>query len=111
MDTLDSYRQIIQQVLSQYLNISYANADLQNQAVFDLHHDSYCIISCGWADVKRIHSCLLHLDIMDGKVWIQYDGTEDGIAYDLERAGIPKSAIVLGFHEFEARPYTGYAVA
>jgi hypothetical protein len=111
MDTLDTYRQIIQNVLSQHLHTKYANADIQNQAIFDLKTDSYCVISTGWADVKRIHSCLLHIDIIEGLVWIQQDGTEDGIAEELEATGIPKSAIVLGFHEPEVRQYTDYAVA
>lgn len=111
MDTLESYRHIIQQVLTPYLNISYANADLQNRAIFDREHDNYGIISVGWQGDKRIHCCLLHLEIINGKVWIQYDGTEDGIAYELETAGIPKMAMVLGFHEPKVRQYTGYAVA
>ena len=36
---------------------------------------------------------------------------EDGIAYELEAAGVPKSDIVLAFHSEEVRPHTGYAVA
>jgi hypothetical protein len=55
MDTLEHYRQIIQDVLSQYLHTQYANADIQNQAIFDPKNDSYCVMSRGWADVKRIH--------------------------------------------------------
>lgn len=53
----------------------------------------------------------MHIDLIDGKIWTQRDGTEDGIAADLERAGIPKEDIVLGFRPPELRPYTGYAVA
>ncbi|MHC5722687.1 MAG: element excision factor XisI family protein [Nostoc sp.] len=45
---------------------------------------------------RRIHGCLVHIDLIDGKIWIQRDGTEEGIAADLERAGIPKEHIVLG---------------
>ncbi len=48
---------------------------------------------------------------MDGKVWIQRDGTQEGIALELEEAGIPKEAIVLGFKRPELRPYTDYAAA
>ena len=47
----------------------------------------------------------------DNKIWIQRDGTEDGIANDLVSAGIPKDQIVLGFHPLEIRPYTEYAVS
>jgi hypothetical protein len=49
--------------------------------------------------------------LIDGKCWIQRDGTETGIAHDLEAAGIPKDRIVLGFRPPEVRPLTGYAVA
>lgn len=51
------------------------------------------------------------IDILDGKVWIQRDGTEYGIARELEKAGIPKHHIVLGFHTPDVRPFTEYAVA
>jgi hypothetical protein len=42
-------------------------------------------------------------------VWIQYDGTEEGIAGDMLEAEIPKEAIVLGFRPPEVRKYTGFA--
>ena len=35
MDTLDTYRQTIQNVLSQHIQTKYANADIHNQAIFD----------------------------------------------------------------------------
>jgi hypothetical protein len=69
------------------------------------------VISVGWQKVKRIHGCLIHIDIIDGKAWIQRDGTEHGIAKELEAAGIPRDRIVLGFHSSEVRKHTEYAVA
>ncbi|MEG3861229.1 MULTISPECIES: element excision factor XisI family protein [unclassified Microcoleus] len=53
----------------------------------------------------------MHLDIIDDKVWIQHDGTEDGIAYELEAAGISKHPIVLAFKSLERRRLTEYAVS
>jgi hypothetical protein len=52
----------------------------------------------------------VHVDLMDGKYWIQRDGTERGIARDLEDAGISKVRIVLAFRAPEVRKYTEYAV-
>jgi hypothetical protein len=109
--TLENYRNIIERVLSQYINIPYAFGDIKNQAIFDRKNDHYLIMSVGWEKIRRIHGCLLQIDIIDGKVWIQRDGTEDGIAYELEAEGIPKSEMVLGFREPAVRQYTGYAVA
>ncbi len=110
MDTLSTYRQIIENVLNEYAPIRYAHGDIHNEAVFDRQNDRYLIVSVGWDD-RRVHGCLIHVDLIDGKIWIQRDGTEDGIAGDLEEAGIPKDRIVLGFKRPEIRKYTEYAVA
>jgi len=111
MDTLDTYRQIIKQELQAYANIPYAYGDIQSQTVFNRETDSYLLMTVGWLGDKRIHSCLVHIDIIADKAWIQRDGTEEGIANELTRAGIPQEHIVLAFHPPEIRPYTEYAVA
>jgi hypothetical protein len=54
---------------------------------------------------------LVHIDIINGKMWIQRDGTEDGIANELVRAGVPKDRIVLGFRSPAIRKHTEFAVA
>jgi hypothetical protein len=83
---------------------------IECRTVFDSENDSYLLITLGWDGVKRIHGCLVHLDIIDGKIWVQRDDTEDGVTYELEAAGIPKDKIVLGFHPQNVRQHTGYAV-
>ncbi|MGD1854669.1 MAG: element excision factor XisI family protein [Leptolyngbyaceae cyanobacterium] len=57
------------------------------------------------------HGCLIHIDIIDGKLWIQRDGTENGIATQLFEAGVPKEQIVLGFKSPERRKDTEFAIA
>jgi hypothetical protein len=111
MDTLNEYRNIIEKVLKGYLDISYANADIENEIITDRANDRYVLMSVGWENVRRIHGCVVHIDIIDGMIWIQRDGTEEGIATELEKDGIPKNKIVLGFHEPDVRQHTGYAVA
>lgn len=78
---------------------------------FNETHDSYILITLGWDRKTRVHGCLIHLDIIDGKIWLQPDETEDGVAYELVNAGIPKDQISLGFHPENLRPHTGYAIA
>ncbi len=65
----------------------------------------------GRENVKRVHGCLAHVDLINGKIWIQRDGTEAGIADELIRAGVPKEQIVLGFRSPERRKLTELAVA
>ena len=111
MDTsLDSYRSIIEQVLTEYSKYPYAYGQIERQLVFDRTRDHYLLMSVGW-DKQRVHGSLIHIDLIDGKCWIQRDGTETGIAPELEAAGIPKNRIVLAFRSPEIRPQTGYAVA
>ena len=111
MDQLTQYRQIIRSALQPYVALSYANVKVRNLAAFDTQNDQYVIISEGWNHQQHLHGCLIHIEIVDSKVWIQVDGTEDGIAETLISAGIPKTDIVLGFHEPEIRLYTGFAIA
>jgi len=52
----------------------------------------------------------LHLDLKDGKIWIQHNGTEIDIANELVSLGVSKEDIVLAFQEPLIRQYTGFAV-
>ena len=111
MDTLDTYRQTIENVLTEYTQIPYAYGDIQTEAVYDRKNDHYLLMNVGWDGGKRVHGSLVHIDIINGKVWIQRDGTEHGIAKELVKAGIPKDHIVLGFRPASVRQYTDYAMA
>ena len=110
MDTLESYRQIIYKILYEYFIIPYSYGDLQRRLIVSEDHTNYLLITLGWQQNKRVHGCLVHIEIINDKIWIHRDGTEDGIANDLVAAGIPKDHIVLAFHPPEIRPHTEFAV-
>lgn len=109
MASLDVYRQIIETILTEYAQLPYAYEDIRTEAVFDRVHDRYVLVNVGWDSGQRVHGGLVHIDIIDGKLWIQRDGTEHGIAKELVQAGVPKDRIVLGFQPAHIRPYTEYA--
>ena len=111
MDTLNAYRTIIEKVLTEYTRMPYAHGDIHTEAVFDQKHDRYLLVNVGWDNGRRVHGSLVHIDIIDGKIWIQRDGLEEGIATELMAAGIPKEHMVLAFHPPEIRQHTGFAVA
>jgi hypothetical protein len=111
MDRIENYRNNIEKVLTEYSEIPYAYGEVKSETIFDRRNDRYLLLTIGWKNRRRIHGVLVHIDIINGKIWIQRDGTEDGIAEDLERTGVPKSDIVLGFYEPEIRKFTEYAVA
>lgn len=66
-------------------------------------------MTVGWNGQQRIHGCLMHIDLKDGKIWIQHDGTEEGIANRLVEAGAPREDIVLVFHALYKRRFTEFA--
>lgn len=111
-ETLDRWRQSIKKTLSELVAIPYPDVvQLTSKTVFDEKADIYIVVTEGWQDVRRLHGCLVHIEIKNDKVWIQLDGTEDGVAGDLLAAGIPKDHIVLGFKSPQSRQYTGFSVA
>ncbi|NEQ10871.1 MAG: XisI protein [Moorea sp. SIO4E2] len=54
---------------------------------------------------------MVHGSIRDGKIWIHYDGIEDGITDELVASGVPKDRIVMAFHPPEICEHSGYAIA
>ena len=99
----------VKMILTPYAQETPSNAPITSKLAFDDQHGSYAVLQVGWDGSRYIHGALIHVDIIDGKVWIQFDGTETGIADDLLDAGIPHDQIVLGFRPPEVRPYTGFA--
>ncbi|GAC1465458.1 MAG: hypothetical protein NVS2B14_16050 [Chamaesiphon sp.] len=113
MDSLTTkYRAIIEQVLQEYADFLGQDEQVQQELIFDHNRDRYLLVETGWQNGDdRIYGTLIHVDIINEKLWIQHDGTEDGIAYELEATGIPKNHIVLAFKSLERRQLTEYAVS
>jgi hypothetical protein len=106
-------RALVERIILEYANIPYAyEPDLARIPVFDSERGQYLLMVVGWgAEGERVHYCLIHVAIRGDTIWIEHDGTEEGVAADLERAGIGKDRIVLAFHRPEMQSHTGYAVA
>jgi hypothetical protein len=110
MDTLTQYRQNIQNLLKAQADLVW-DQRIQAEIIFDPERDRYQLVYVGWRASKRFYGVILHLDIIDGKIWIQQDGTEIGIANKLVELGIPKEDIVLAFDPPNLRKYTDFAVS
>src|SRR5260370_36208190 len=106
MDSIDRYREVIRDLIQEYAKYRPANGDVQIEVIFDEGNDHYELMYAGWNGPYRIHGSVLHLDIRDGKVWIQHDGTDEGISEKLVSAGILRDLIVLPFKATEIRPHT-----
>lgn len=111
MDKIKKYEAIILKILEARAAIRYANLDAVNELVVDKENHRYQVVTMGWERYKRVHAVTLHFDIIDGKIWIQQDQTEFGIADELLEMGVPKSDIVLAYLSLRKRKELDFAVA
>lgn len=110
MDKRIIYRQYIIDILNEYSGYKPSYGEIDVEQIVDPLRDHYQLMSVGWNKQQRIHGCLLHIDIRNGKIWIQHDGTEEGIADRLVEMGVAKEDIVLGFQSPYKRQFTAFAV-
>src|SRR5690349_7204858 len=103
MDRIDRYREIVRRVIEEYAAWRPSHGKIASEAIVDPEKDHYEVMHVGWDNERRVHGSVIHLDIIDGKVWIQYDGTNRPVAEELLAAGIPRDDIVLGFHPARLR--------
>ena len=110
-NTLDRYKTLVRDVILEHATHKPAHGNITTRAVIDEEHDIYQVIDIGWQGKRRVFGVILHVDIIGNKIWIQYDGTEHGVAKALVEAGVPCESIVLGFKPEHVRPHTEFAVA
>ena len=112
MDTIEKtmhYQNYIQDVILALGKQIPDSDSVETQYIFDKEHNHYQLFQVGWDGYEWVHGCILHFDIKEGKIWVQHNGTEIGIAEELMNLGVPKEDIVLGFQAPYKRKYTGFA--
>jgi hypothetical protein len=110
-DKEHQYRDYVQQLMTRYAAADKAEEGVDIELVMDTARDHYQWMNVGWVELKRVYSCFIHIDIKDGKIWLQQNWTEEDPAADLVEMGVPWEDIVLGLHSPYKRPYTDYGVA
>jgi XisI protein len=113
MDRLEHYRQSIKALLNRYADSMGKNPDpmVEIETVFDNENDRYLLLDVGWQNNKRVHHCIFHFDIKDGKIWVQENNTDIEVDEDLEEMGISNQELVIGFHHPSIREYSDFATA
>ena len=89
------------------------NTELNNYIIKYYKQIDNIYIDKFWSSINNnhwIYGCLLHLDIINNKVYIQQNNTEISVAEKLVELGIPKTDIVIGFHSPFKRKFTEYAI-
>ena len=115
MDKTSKYRSALIGILENYAADRPAAHQmpygLNIQLLFDKDRDQYQVLGMGWRGEQQSFLVLFHFSIQDGKIWLHRNVADYDILEDLEKKGIPKQDIVLGFQPPQYRQYSGYAVA
>jgi hypothetical protein len=110
MDRISTYREIVRQLLEEYAQYPSSQGQIEHETIFDTEQDRYQLMALGWQGHRRVHGCVIHIDIKGDKVWLQQDNTDAEIAMELVERGIPQEHIVLGFYPEYRRQFTDFAV-
>lgn len=107
---IQQYRQLICKILRQSIHPP-ANGAIQTVPILDTERDHYQLLDIGWDESgQRVFQPIVHVDILNGKVWIQENATEVDMAKELVAAGVAPSDIVLGLHSPTVRRFSDYAL-
>lgn len=110
MDKIERYRQIIKQILTEHAQVRSDTDTVKSQLIFDNENNHYQLAYVGWQGDQRVFGPVMHFDIQNDKIWIQYNGTEELVAERLVELGVPRTDIVIGFYSPFKRQFTSYAV-
>jgi hypothetical protein len=111
MDKLAQYRQYVQILMSRYAEDDVSDDEVEVQLICDTERDHYQWMNVGWEHLTWIYQTIIHIDIKDGKIWLQQNLTEQNPAEELVEMGVPREDIILGLQPPYKRPYTDYGVA
>jgi XisI protein len=111
MENIAQYRVAIKHILQQEAESHPERTDVEVCLVCDNVNLHYQLLYLGWQSNNRVFAPIVHIRIRHNKIWIEQDGTEEGIANQLIKAGVPQNEIVLAFYSPQKRVYTAFAAA
>lgn len=111
MEKIKKYKQIVKEVQAKTAAPVVEEDIVKDVVIQDDEGGHYLILSDGWEGSKRSYGIYLHIDVTpEGKVWLQYDGTDSMIGQQLLDRGVAKEDLVLGWIAPYRRADTGFAV-
>jgi len=91
MDKLSQYRDWIQRVLEKYSQVKPANGEIEVYKFFDHQDDHYQVFHAGWNQYRRVFGPLIHIDIIDGKIWTRSHPKDVGAGLGIKWVDKPQT--------------------
>ncbi len=108
---IENYIRIIKSLLNDLANNPPSNANIDMETIFDDQQLRYQLLAIGWQGKRRIHSSVIHIDIINNKLWLQHNSTDIDIPTILLENGVAQDHIVLGFQPEHIRKHSNYAIS
>ena len=71
MDEVEEYRQIIKNILTDYIAIPYKYQNVKSKLIVSEDRNDYMIVVWGTHDTESVHQCIVHVEICDDKIHIR----------------------------------------
>ena len=111
MKKLEKYKKIMEKLVKKYAQYKPNYKQIETLSICDKEANNYLLMNTGWDAKNRVYTVILHLRIVQGKVWVEWDGSERGITEDLLDLGVLREDIVLGFIRPEQRQFSDFSAA
>lgn len=113
MAELNCYRDIVEKLLGEFHGYSSSRKEegVESELICDRERDHYLWLEVGWHENKYVYAPFIHIDIKDGKIWLQRNFTDVNLGEKLTAMGVKKEDIILGLHSPFMRQYSDYGVA
>lgn len=111
MDRVEFYKSLVRQTICDYAAQIPELEGVDQKIIFHEELSYYALLHNGWLRGHRVYGNILHLEVKDGKIYIQHDGTEDGITDFFLDNGVPTHDIVIQRHPPEYRHLTEFAIS
>lgn len=69
MDSITNYDEIIYPILKEYANLPYPYGKVKRHLIFSEDKSYYLFLTWGWENRRRLHGCIVHLEIIGNKIW------------------------------------------
>lgn len=103
MDRIALFRSALEEIIAEYAELPPVNLDVQAIRIQDTERGHYQLLWVGWDGWNRVCSISFHVDIKEGKLYIQEDRTEESIAAELKKRGVREEELLRCYREKHPR--------
>jgi len=112
MDKIEKYQNIVIEFLKEQAKPTLGmNPNVRNEVIADRESYNFQLLHLGWKGDHYQFFISFHFSIINEKIWLQWNRTENEVVDFFMEKGVPKSDIVLGLKPPYVREHTGFAVA